>query len=244
MTQETPKPSAAERMRQLLKSANEEIAGPPAPRAGTKSDQPPALPAPAAPGGNKLPIRERILRAMWTLTSVISLTINVVLIIVLAVLWQNFTTLQEMTGTVGQNLLGGLYDNFVKMDEAHIITTIAVDSEIPINFNLPVETETIVTLTDQVQLTNAYVVIDTPLLNISAPAIVTLPKGTRLPIALSINVPVDTTVPVHLDVPVDIPLAQTELHEPFTGLQKVLKPYYCLLFPNATLWDNRPACIP
>jgi hypothetical protein len=172
------------------------------------------------------------------------MTINIVLVIVLMVLWQNFTTLQAMTGTVGQNLLGGLYENFVKMDEAHIVTNISVDSEIPIGFDLPVQTNTVVTLTDQVQIANAYVVINTPLFNINAPASVTLPKGTRLPIALNITVPVDTTVPVHLDVPVDIPLEETDLHEPFIGLQNVLKPYYCLLFPDATLWDNRPVCIP
>jgi hypothetical protein len=32
-----------------------------------------------------------------------------------------------------------------------------------------------------------------------------------------------------LDVPVDIPLSQTELHEPFVGLREVVEPYYCLV---------------
>jgi hypothetical protein len=32
-----------------------------------------------------------------------------------------------------------------------------------------------------------------------------------------------------LNVDVDIPLNQTDLHEPFVGLQGVVKPYYCLL---------------
>jgi hypothetical protein len=36
-------------------------------------------------------------------------------------------------------------------------------------------------------------------------------------------------------VPVDIPLEQTELHEPFVGLQQVVKPWYCLIEPNALL---------
>jgi hypothetical protein len=32
---------------------------------------------------------------------------------------------------------------------------------------------------------------------------------------------------------VDIPLDQTELHEPFVGLQNVVGPWYCLVEPNA-----------
>jgi hypothetical protein len=42
-------------------------------------------------------------------------------------------------------------------------------------------------------------------------------------------VPVKLTVPVRLTVPVDIPLAETELHEPFVGLQQVIGPYYQLI---------------
>jgi hypothetical protein len=40
---------------------------------------------------------------------------------------------------------------------------------------------------------------------------------------------VNLTVPVSLQVPVDIPLDQTELHEPFAGLQQVVAPYRMLL---------------
>jgi hypothetical protein len=35
-----------------------------------------------------------------------------------------------------------------------------------------------------------------------------------------------------LTVPVDIPLNQTELHEPFTGLQQVVSPLFWLLKPE------------
>ena len=50
-------------------------------------------------------------------------------------------------------------------------------------------------------------------------------------------VPVDQKVLAVLDVPVDIPLDQTELHEPFVGLQQVVKPWYCLIEPNALMND-------
>jgi hypothetical protein len=41
-------------------------------------------------------------------------------------------------------------------------------------------------------------------------------------------------IPIHLDVPVNIPLRETQLHEPFVGLQQVVEPWSCLLEPNAT----------
>ncbi len=241
----TDKPSPAQRMRQLLQSRAEEEQTPPPPlptkpQASSSDSSATKSAAQKSPSGRG----ERILRAFWTLASIVSFTINLVLLITLLVLWQNRNAVLTLANTAGEGILGGLYGNFVKMDEAHIITNITVESEIPIQFDLPVATETVVTLTEPVKIVNAYVVISSPLLNISAPATVTLPEGTRLPIALSINVPVDTTVPVHLEVPVDIPLEETDLHDPFVGLQNVLKPYYCLLMPQATLWDGRPVCLP
>jgi hypothetical protein len=54
-------------------------------------------------------------------------------------------------------------------------------------------------------------------------------------------VPVNQSVLAELNVPVDIPLNQTELHDPFVGLQKVVEPYLCLLQPN-TLVNNVNVC--
>jgi len=39
---------------------------------------------------------------------------------------------------------------------------------------------------------------------------------------------------VELNVPVDIALNETDLHEPFTGLQDVVEPLYCLVKRDAT----------
>jgi hypothetical protein len=71
---------------------------------------------------------------------------------------------------------------------------------------------------------------------VNARATIILPQGVVLPINIeNLVVPVDQKVLAVLDVPVDIPLAQTELHEPFVGLQQVVKPWYCLIEPNALL---------
>jgi hypothetical protein len=61
---------------------------------------------------------------------------------------------------------------------------------------------------------------------------------------LDIVVPVDTTIPIRLDVAVDIPLQETELHEPFVGLQDVVRPFYWLLAPNVRQASDLPICRP
>jgi hypothetical protein len=53
---------------------------------------------------------------------------------------------------------------------------------------------------------------------------------------------VDTTVPVTLNVPVDIPLNETELHEPFVGLQDVVRPFYCMINSGALNLGGQPIC--
>jgi hypothetical protein len=55
-------------------------------------------------------------------------------------------------------------------------------------------------------------------------------------------VPVSTTVPVNLPVHVDIPLNQTELHQPFSGLQSVVAPYRNFLGNLPNTWEDTPLC--
>jgi hypothetical protein len=71
---------------------------------------------------------------------------------------------------------------------------------------------------------------------------VTLPAGTPLSVNLNFNLPVQTSIPVHLDVPVNIPMTETELHEPFVGLQDVVRPIYCLVDPKASNLDGQLIC--
>ena len=175
--------------------------------------------------------------AFWTIASVISMTINVVVLIVLLMVLKLLggprATL-SLAQDQATGLLGGLYQNFVKMDAAHITTNIHVAKEIPVQFTLNVSGPTRVTLTEDVLIEGALVTVQTGGLNIvNARARIVLPGGTPLPIFIeNLVVPVDQKVLAELDVPVDIPLNQTELHEPFVGLQKVVEPYYCLLQPD------------
>lgn len=180
--------------------------------------------------------------AFWTVASILSLTVNVILIIVLLVLARELFTIK---GLVGDGLLGGLYENFILMDRAHIKTTIEVKADVPVEFTLPVKTNTTVQLTEDTRIEGARVTLNTGGLNIlSAPTNIILPAGTNLPIALDITVPVNTTIPITLQVPVDIPLEETELHTPFVGLQGVVDDYYWMLQPDIKEPADLPFCKP
>ncbi|HRQ23886.1 MAG TPA: hypothetical protein PLF42_10720 [Anaerolineales bacterium] len=186
---------------------------------------------------------------LWTIASILSLAGNLILLLVLAVLLIGFNRTGLSVsyllglGNSAMELPGGLYENFEKMDAASIRTNVQVDTTIPVQFDLQLDRETTVVLTQDVAINNALVTVNTGGLNITrANTTIVLPQGTSLPVFLSLTVPVDTQVEVTLDVPVDIPLSQTELHEPFVGLQDVIKPLYCALNPNAVNLAGRPVC--
>jgi hypothetical protein len=177
--------------------------------------------------------------AFWTITGIFSIVVNVILIVALLIIGKYLFTLNEI---VEYGLIGGLHRNFVAMDEATIVTTVSVEDTIPVQFDLPVRTNTTVVLTEPTQIQGASVVIKTGILDINAPANIVLPSGLELPIALDIVVPVDQEVPVVLTVPVNIPLNQTELHEPFVGLQEVVEPYHEMLGELPDDWMETPMC--
>ena len=201
------------------------------------------LPKPASPPASK-GFKLNFGPPFWTIASVFSMTVNIILVVVLLAVVPNIKKLNadHLLG-LGNDLLGGLYKNFEKMDRAHITTTIPVQSTIPVKFDLQLNQQTNVILSQDVTIHNARVTVNTGGLNITnALTTIVLPQGTTLPIVLNLTVPVDTTVPVVLNVNVDIPLVQTQLHEPFSGLQEVIKPFYCMINQNAVNLDGQFIC--
>jgi hypothetical protein len=189
--------------------------------------------------------RFKLLPAFWTIASLLSMVVNIILIVILLVVFQMLGAIQNTTNDQVSGLLGGLYTNFVKMDQANIRTTIHVEKEIPVQFSLNVSGPTNVRLSQPVTISGALVTVQTGGLNIvNARATIVLPQDTLLPINIeNLVVPVDQKVLAALDVPVDIPLDQTELHEPFVGLQSVVRPWYCLIERDAT-FNGVPVCFP
>jgi hypothetical protein len=187
--------------------------------------------------------------AFWTVASVLSLTVNLILILILLVLGRQLFALKAL---IQDGLIGGLYNNFVLMDQANIQTTIEVNDtiqvvdNIQVVFDLPLKQDTVVILVEDTSIPNAQVLLN----GFYIPTTVILPQGTPLNISLDLVVPVNTTVPVVLNVPValkvpvDIPLDQTELHTPFVGLKDVVSPYQELLSSLPDGWDETPLCGP
>jgi hypothetical protein len=210
----------------------------------TESDEPEALPRtpPAMPAEPPQPPKApfdwskfkpkfgsfKFAPAFWTITGTLSLIVNVILIVALIVLGSELFTLKRI---LGNELIGGLYANFIKMDEATIM------ADVPVNTSIHLLTDTVVVLTEQTTLNNARVTLNTGGLNITnAPATVVLQPGTELPVRL------DLQVPININVAVNIPLKDTELHEPFVGLQDVIGPYYWMLQPQMNSWQDLPFC--
>jgi hypothetical protein len=187
------------------------------------------------------PNRQKVHYAFWNVASGLSLFVNIILIAVLILMSREIFSLKRMV--VG-NLLGGLYTNIGKMDEAHIKTTIQVQTDLAVDFPLQINQLTEVTLTQDTPISGARVSLTSGGLNIlSAPTNILLPKGTTLPIQLNMTVPVSATIPVALPVTVDIPLAETDLHEPFTNLRNtVIGPYLITFWGGPYNWQDVPAC--
>jgi hypothetical protein len=180
--------------------------------------------------------RFQFMPAFWTISSVISLAVIAILVVVVISLAGQLFNLKAV---LKNQLVGGLATNFALMDQARIKTTINVSTKVPAKFVLPVETETIVTLTKDTTIKTARVTLSTGGLQISsAPTTIVLPAGTQLPVNLNIDVPVDEQIPVNLTVPVDIPLNQTDLHKALVGLQDVVRPYQALLDQTPGNWQE------
>lgn len=187
--------------------------------------------------------------AFWTTASLISLGVNVILISTLLILGGQLFSLKSL---LSDQLIGGLYQNFVRMDDATIRATVKVQDtitvrdEIPVVFDLPLKQDTSVVLTKRTLVKNARIWLNGSPVSLD----IVLREGTQLDIRLDMVVPVSQTlpvvlqVPVELEVPVDIPLRETELHEPFRGLQEVLSPYRELLAPLPNSWDETSLCGP
>ena len=187
-------------------------------------------------------VRRRILRpekigpAFWTVSSVISIVVNLFLIAVVIILARQLFSLKQL---ISDQLIGGLSKNFELMDQASIHTTIPIDTTVPAKFNLTLDKDTVVVLTKNTPIQHANVSLSTGGLTINnAPTNITLPAGTILPIHLKMVIPVNQKIPVKLNVEVNIPLNQTDLHIPFVGLQNVLKPYSNLLNQTPNSWHE------
>ena len=188
----------------------------------------------------------KVAPAFWTIASMISLTVNLILIIVLLILGRELFAIKSLVS----GLIDGLHTNFIAMDQAHIRAvipvqeTILVNDIMPVVFDLPLHQQTEVVLNRDTPVPGATVFLN----GMPVRTDIILRQGTRLNINLDLTVPVSQTIPVSLKVPVilnvqvDIPLNQTDLHQPFVGLKDVVAPYKAILDGLPNSWYETPFC--
>lgn len=160
---------------------------------------------------------------LWRFMVIFSFIVNIILVIVLLIAG---VLIFEIKNQIAQPLITGLHSSFVGLDEATIDWTIPVRDTIPVELNIPLQTETNVILTAPVPL-EVSASIDLPGLNAAnVPATVrlNLPEGLTLPVALDLNVAVNEPLDVELDVRAVIPLQETQLHDVAENLRLLFEP--------------------
>lgn len=168
-----------------------------------------------------------------------SFIVNLILVVVLVVLG---LMLFEIKNNIATPLVSGLHSSFVGLDEATIDWTIPVRADVPVNLDIALQQNTVVVLTESVPLNVSANIILPGVGNLNnASVALTLPAGTRLPVALDLNVPVRDTLPIALDVRAVIPLDRTQLHDPLANLQLMFDPLARILVNLPNGFDEVPA---
>ena len=162
----------------------------------------------------------------------------VVLLLIAAALmaWQVWNNLPEfempdspetLRDDVACGTIIDLQEIIEDLDNAVIVQTIHINQEIPVVFDVPLDKNTVVQLTEDVSLENRPTTMNLPGDGgtINGWVNLILPRGYRLPVHLDMTVPVSHSLPVEVDVPVSIPLRDTDLGPIFGKLKGLTEPY-------------------
>lgn len=164
---------------------------------------------------------------------IFSFIVNLVLIFVLLLAIKPIFMAKSQ---VAQPLLGDLDTAFKHLGETHIKSTVSVNHQLPVVFDLPLKQNTVVVLTEPVPL-NAAATFALPGGggSINGTVSLYLPVGMQLPVNLDLMVPVSTTVPVNMQIPVEIPLDQAGMGPAIEELRGVFRPIGATLesLPNS-----------
>jgi hypothetical protein len=158
---------------------------------------------------------------IWRFMVIFSFIVNVVLVVVLIGL---LLFIFDIKNNIAQPLVTGLHSSFIGLDQATIDWTIPVRADVPVNLEIPLQQNTVVTLTEDVPLQVVAQIYASGLTVTNATVYLTLPKDLDLPVALNLPVIVEDTLPVSLDVRAVIPLQNTQLHDVAENLRLLFEP--------------------
>jgi hypothetical protein len=171
---------------------------------------------------------------IWRVAALLSLAINILFLAF--ILWTGIRLFRFKTTTI-EPLLKGVYDAVGQMGEVEVQTEVKVSSEIPVAFDIHLQRDTTVTLSEPTRITGAYLSIRSATLSIDAPSTIDLPIGAELPITMDLTIPVSTTIPVELTTPVELKLSESDLQPVTDAVQNLIEPYERLLDETPDCWQ-------
>ena len=161
---------------------------------------------------------------------VVAFTLVMVLLVTSYVTWQMWGTIQGLREDVACPLIADVNSMMDGLESAVITRTIPISQTIPVRFDLPLDKNINVTLTDGVQLSRPTTfILPGGGGQINGTVYLALPRGLNLPVHMAMTVPVSQPLPVQMDVEVAIPLSETELGPVIEQLKDLLMPYMDLL---------------
>ena len=167
--------------------------------------------------------QQKPFQAFKNFALIFSFIVNFVLVIVLLLA---LPLILPAVNDAAKPIVGGLNQSFVEMNQAAITRTIEVNDMVPVNLDIQLSTDTVVTLTGDVPLINYPITMNFAggAGQINGTVNMILPTGMALPVHLNLGVPVRDQIPVNLLVDVNIPLTETQLVTPFTRLENLFAP--------------------
>ncbi len=163
-------------------------------------------------------------RKFWdaakTLTLIVSMIINLILIIVVAILFQQVGAIKSALGGV----LGQLDAAFQGLGDTVIRTTIPISQSVPVRFDLPLTQDTYVTTNGPVPISTQATFSLGQFGSINGTVSLNLPARTQLPVHLELTVPVSNAIPVVFTQSVAIPLAPAGMQPVVDQLRAALSP--------------------
>lgn len=204
-----------------LEPANSAETAPPTPEIVKTPEASVPAPTVAAPPGQPRKSRPRkFWDATKTLILIVSMFIDLILIVAVIILANQVGAIKMTLNTV----LGQLDSAFEGLGQVVITDTIKINQQVPVQFDLPLKQDTVVTTQSPVPINTQATFSLGQFGSINGVVSLQLPAGTRLPVHLEITVPVSNAIPVVFDQPVRIPLAEKGLGPVVAKLRAAVGP--------------------
>jgi len=188
----------------------------------TLNAAPDPKPADDVPEPDKKENRKKFWESFKNFAIIFSFIVNIILVIVLLV---SPIPLLIANTLIAEPLLVDLDSAFASLGETTINTLVNIQDTMPVVFDLPLNQNTDVILTEPVPLqAPASFILPGGGGSINGTVNLDLPEGMRLPVSLNMMVPVSTTIPVVMEVPVKIQLAEAGMGPAITKLRAVFSP--------------------